>query len=91
MAAVAKAGLPNLIRCQACRQRIKLERMGRFVVLYSAIGLLVAAIGFVVAFQVLNFWASLLAVTVLGLIYDFLASVVVARTATYTKPKGADR
>ncbi len=86
-AAVAKAPLPNKIRCQACGERIRLERMGRFLASYMAVALLIT-IGVVVAFGgVLNTWGLLLVLAAVLFLADFLFSVAIARTSSYSKPK----
>ena len=85
--AVAKAPLPNMIQCQNCGQKLGFEMgMGKLLALYVMISIPVAVVALVVVTVLLNFWVALFAMTGLLLVYDFLFSVVVARTATFTKP-----
>lgn len=68
---------------------MKLERAAIFLAWYSVIGFILGGLAFVAVNQILNFWATLLVVTVLLLIYDFLVSVVIVRRAfRFTKLNG---
>jgi uncharacterized membrane protein YdbT with pleckstrin-like domain len=87
LSAVAKAPLPDRIRCQACGETITIDGLRRFLVVYSAIALAIVVIGLIVFTPIVGSLSiALIPVAVIAFLYDFLASVVVHRTATFVKP-----
>src|ERR1700679_2532035 len=85
--AVMKAGNPSRIRCQHCKERIKLANLKSFLIIYiPAVLLLAALLVFIYFLFLVNGWILLFIGIVLFEVIEFGISAAIIRRGIFEKP-----
>jgi hypothetical protein len=85
--AVMKAPLPSSIRCPHCRQKIRVQGVGVFLVAYLVIAAVLAT-ALIIARRrnQISFPAEIAVVVIALVILEVITSRIVMRRAKFTKP-----
>ncbi len=82
-----RAGMPSRIRCQHCREKIRLTNLKSFLNVYIPavllLGIVLASLYF---FHIIDGWILLLLGIVLFEVIEFATSVAIVRRGIFEKP-----